>query len=719
MRARHLMQRTLLFVLALTTALGVAAGEAAAKKPWENFKFPELGEIRIPDYERHELANGMTVFLLEDHTWPLVEGQAIIRTGAAFEPANLVGLASTTGDVLRTGGTTNMSADLLDETLERMGGDIESNIDDTSGNLDFSFLSQDTDQGLDLVADVLRNPAFEQDKIDVAMEGQKAGVARRNDDLNGIVAREIQRAVWGDDHPYARNTEYSTLEAITRDDVVSFYEYFYHPDNMMIAVWGDFDPAQMLAALEARFGDWPAGNVVVPDLPNEPTAPQRRRVLVADKTDVNQARFAMGHLGMRADDPDYYSMSVANRILGGGFGDRLFNEVRTDRGLAYNVGSTTGVGFATPGVFQAYCGTKSETTEEAMEVVLQTIEGMRTSEVSAQELNDAKEAMLNSNVFNYVQPQQVLTRKMNLEYLGYPDDFLEKFNESIRAVDAAAVQDVMERRVQPDKFAIVAVGKTADWDGDLTEFGPVEELDISIPEPEGPEFPAPTDEAVEKGRAVLAGAQTAQGGATLKSLKSMQQSAKLTISVQGMSIAASVEGSYIFPDRMANHLNLGAFGEMQQVVDRDSGFNASSQGVQEVTGDDLADARSEILENPLYLLGHYDGFPVQLLDSEEVNGKTCDVVLVWIDDADERWLKMYFDPSTHYLVRTEQKAKHMVTQTPGIGYTDYSDIRAVDGAKAPYKFMNYFDGELLIEGEVTAMKLNAKIDEAVFARPAS
>lgn len=719
MRADLLIKRSLFLVLALGFVLGATADDAAAKKPWENFKFPELGNITIPDYERHELANGMTVFLLEDHTWPLVEGQVIVRTGAAYEPAHLVGLASTTGDVLRTGGTTNIGADQLDETLERMGGTIESFIGDTSGSLNFSFLSQDTERGLDLVADILRNPAFEQDKIDVAMEGQKAGVARRNDDLNGIVGREIQRAVWGAEHPYARNTEYSTLEAITRDDVVGFYEYFYHPDNMMVAVWGDFDPTQMLAALEARFGDWPAGNVEVPDLPNEPMETQRRRVLIADKTDVNQARFSMGHIGMRADDPDYYAMSVANRILGGGFGDRLFNEVRTDRGLAYNVGSTTGAGFATPGVFQAYCGTKSETTEEAIGVVIDTIEEMRAGEVTDQELNDAKEAMLNSNVFNYVQPQQVLTRKMNLEYLGYPDDFLERYNESVRSVDAAAVQDVMQRRVEPDKFAIVAVGKTGDWDGDLTAFGPVEELDISIPEPEGPEFPEPTDETVEKGRAVLAAAQTAHGGATLKSLKSLRQSASLSISVQGMNLAASVEANFIFPDRMANKINLGAFGEMQQVVDGDTGFNASAQGVQEITGDDLADARSQIVEDTLYLLGHYDSFPVQLLPSEEVNGKTCDVVLVWIDDTAERWLKMYFDPSTKQVVRTEQKAKHMVTQTPGIAHTDYSDIRPVAGAKVPHKFVNYFDGEVLIEGEITKVELNAKIDESVFARPAS
>jgi zinc protease len=718
MRADNGMRRVLLLTIACVVAIGATAGDALAAKPWEKFDYPELGEIRIPDYERHVLANGMTVFLLEDHTWPLVEGQVLVRTGGAFEPASKVGLASITGDVLRTGGTTNVPADELDETLERMGGTIESSIGDTSGSLRFSFLSQDAQRGLDLVADVLRNPAFEQDKIDVAMEAQKAGVARRNDDLNGIVGREIQQAVWGEDHPYARNTEYATLDAISRDDVVGFYEYFYHPDNMMIAVWGDFDPQAMLADLEARFSDWPAGNVEVPDLPNEPMETQRRRVLVADKTDVNQARFAMGHIGMRADDPDYYKMSVANRILGGGFGDRLFNEVRTKRGLAYNVGSTPGAGFATPGVFQAYCGTKSETTEEAIQVVLDTIEQMRTEKVTEQELEDAKEAMLNSNVFNYVQPQQVLTRKMNLEYLGYPDDFLERYNESVRAVDADGVLDVMQRRIDPDKFAIVAVGKTEDWDGDLTAFGPVEELDISIPEPEGPEFPEPTDETVEKGRAVLAAAQTAHGGSKLKSVESMRQSASLALSVQGMNLSASVVATMVFPDRMANTINL-PFGEVVQVIDGDSGFAKSPQGMQELTGDELADARAQIVEDWMYLLGHYDQFPVQLLESEDVGGVTCDVVLIWTDDSDDRWLKMYFDPSTHALVRTQQKSKHMVTQTPGISHTDYSDLRPVDGIQVPHAWVSYFEGEKLIEAELTKLEINPSIDSSIFERPAS
>ena len=717
MRA-DLARRALLGSLTLVVALTVFSADALAKKPWEKFDFPPLGEVAIPDYERHVLDNGLVVFLLEDDTWPLVEGQIIVRTGAAFEPADKVGLASVAGNVLRTGGTETITADELDAELENMGAYIESNIGNTQGTLSFSFLTRTADRGLQLVADVVRRPAFEQDKIDVALEGERAGVARRNDDLNGIVSREIQQAVWGDDHPYARDTEYATLDAITRDDVVGFYEYFYHPDNMMIALWGDFDGDEMLATVKELFGDWPQGNAMVPDFPNEPNAEQRKRVLVANKDDVNQTRFALGHIGMRADDPDYYAMSVANRILGGGFGDRLFNEVRTKHGYAYNVGSTTGAGFATPGVFQAYCGTKSGSTEAALGVVIDTIEKMRTGLVTAQELSDAKEGMLAADVFNYVQPQQVLQRKMSLEYLGYPDDFLEAYNDKVRAIDAEDVQDVMQRRVRPDEFAIVAVGKRADWDGDLSSFGPVEELDISIPEPAGPEFPEPTDETIEKGRAVLAAAQKAHGGPKLASVQSLSRSSKAVFYFQGQPFNITTKEQIAFPNR--SYTVVGTpFGEQIIAVGPESGWMKGMQGTQDVQGEALTDQHREIISSPLYVLGHFDQFPVQALPSEDVNGTQADVVLVWIDDEAGEWTKFYFDPSTHVLVATESKSNNMMTGVAGIMRVELSDVKAVGGIMAPHAQVGYFDGEKMFESTVQSMQVNSGFDDALLEKPAS
>ena len=710
-------RRLLLSGFAVAVVLVAFGGTAVAKEPWEKFDFPELGEVQIPDYERHVLDNGMVVYLLEDGKWPLVEGQIMVRTGSAFEPPSKVGLASVTGNVLRTGGTETIPADRLDEELESMGAYIESSIGNTQGSVSFSFLTQHADRGFDLLADVLQRPAFDQDKIDVALEGERAGVARRNDDLNGIAARELRQAVWGDDHPYARTTEYATLDAITREDVVGFYEYFYHPDNMMIAVWGDIDSDEMLASLKERFGDWEPGEVTIPPFPNEPNESQRKRVLVANKDDVNQTRVVMGHIGMRADDEDYFAMSVANRILGGSFGDRLFNEVRTKYGYAYNVGSTTGAGFSTPGTFQAYVGTKSSSTEAATEAVLNTIETMREEPVTDEELDDAKEGMLAADVFNYVTPQQVLQRKMSLDYLGYPEDFLETYNEKVQAIEKDDVLDVMQRRVRPDDFAIVAVGKTEEWDGDMSRFGPVEELDISIPQPEGPEFPDPTDETVEKGRAILAKAQKTHGGPALVGMTSVAQTMTMNMSVQGMNLSLNIDQKVAYPDRSVRMVKT-PFGDQTMGLNEDGAWMAAQGQIRDMGAEGTADQRRELLSDPLYLLGHFDQFPVQQLESEDVNGTTADVVLVWIDDEAGEWLKLFFDPSG-VLLRTESQGEHPMTQVSGIFLTDYSDVKEVDGVMVPHTMVTTFNGEALMDGSIESMEINPTIDDSAFQKPAS
>jgi zinc protease len=719
MRAKHILGRAAFALLLLTFVSSLGLSDAnAAKKPWEKFRFDDLGDVTIPDYERHVLPNGLTVYLLEDHTWPLIDGRMLIRTGGAFEPASQVGLASVMGDVLRTGGSNKIAADDLDAELERMGAYIESGIDDTSGSVSFSFLREDIGRGLELLGDVVRDPAFEQEKIDVALTGLRASVARRNDDLNGIVAREMRRAVWGPDHPYARNVEYSSIDAIDRDSIVQFYEYFFVPDNMSIAVWGDFDAASMLGQIEDQFGDWEAGDPTIPDLPNEPQETARRRVMIANKEDVTQARIHAGQIGMRADDVDYYAMSVANRVLGGSFGSKLFNEVRTNQGLAYNVGSRAGVDFEAPGVFQAYVGTKSSTAEKALGVMLETVEKMREEPVTSGELEDAKDAILNSNVFNYVSTSQVLNRKITLEYLGYPEDFLETYNEKIRAVDAGAVLDVMQRRVDPDNFAIVAVGKTDEWDGDLSDFGPVEDLDISIPEPEGPEFPDPTDESVEAGRGVLAAAQRAHGGAALSSMSSLERKDTVGLSVNGMEMSISTHARVVFPVQAYTQLKL-PFGEMVQCVNGETGWSKSPQGTQSVGGDQLADMRNDIIADPLYILGHFDAFPVQQLPGEEINGQAADVVLVWVNDKDEEWKKLYFEPQSHLLLGTQAKGDNPITQAAGIQDTYVSDYREVDGIKVPFAATLMHDGEKLMEIETTLFSVNPVVDASIFEQPAS
>ncbi len=705
-------------VVTLSFFLTLSAAEAMARsKPWEKLHYPELGKVQIPSFERHELANGMVVYLMEDHTWPLVEGRLLVHTGSVYEPAKKVGLASITGDVLRTGGTETMSGDELDETLESMGAFIESGIDDTEGWMRFSFLSQDLGRGLDLVSDVLRHPAFEEDKVKVAKTAERAAIARRNDELMGILQREIPKAVWGPEHPYARTPEYDTIDAITRDDLVEFYQYFYHPENMSLAMWGDFDSAALLSALEKRLADWPRVDNPVPPLPKAPE-PKPRRVLIADKEDVSQTWFAAGHLGMRMDDPDYYSMIVMNRILGGSFGSRLFNEVRSKLGLAYGVGSSSGVGMAHEGAFMAYCGTKNTTVAQAMKAVLGEIDKIRDQPVSDAELTRAKEAMLNSYVFNFEQKNQTLTRLQSYEFYGYPSDFLEKYPDEVRKVDKASVEDVAKRRIHPEDFAIVAVGKKSEWDADLSEFGPVEDLDISIPEPSSPQFPEPTAETIEQGKAILAAGQAALGGEKLTTLKSIHRKDSASMSMQGMDFSIGIESWTVYPDRSRADITLPmGQGMMTRAVSPKGAWVKGPGGMQTLGEDDAEDARREIVEDAHYILGHIEDFQVQALSPETVGDVEAEVVLVRLDGDD--WMKLYFDPASHRLLKEASMQPNMLTQQVGLQESIFSDWKESGGILYPRSIEITNAGEHLMSVTTELIEINPVVEDDFFEQPES
>ena len=189
----------------------VPSAQAAAKKPWEKIAVPELNTFAMPAYERVELPSGMVVYLAEDHEFPLVELSATIDVGSIYEAADLLGLAEMTGSVMRTGGTATNSGDKIDQLVEARGMAVETSIGQTEGTAYLSALKEDTDLGLELLADILRNPVFPEDKIKLAREEQKAEISRRNDDPMTIARRESSKVVFGADHPLARSTEYATV----------------------------------------------------------------------------------------------------------------------------------------------------------------------------------------------------------------------------------------------------------------------------------------------------------------------------------------------------------------------------------------------------------------------------------------------------------------------------------------------------------------------------
>jgi len=204
-----------------------------------------LPEIQIPKYSRFQLKNGLIVYLMEDHELPLVSGTALFRTGDRLEPGDKVGLAGLTGTVLRTGGTQQRSADALNQLLEQRAASVETSIGATSGSASFDALTEDLGDVFGLFAEVIRQPIFAPDKLDLAKNQTRGGIARRNDSPDDITGRECEQLIYGETSPYARIVEYATLDNISRDDVVKFYQTYFHPNNMILGIVGDFNSKQM------------------------------------------------------------------------------------------------------------------------------------------------------------------------------------------------------------------------------------------------------------------------------------------------------------------------------------------------------------------------------------------------------------------------------------------------------------------------------------------
>jgi predicted Zn-dependent peptidase len=328
------------------------------------------------------------------------------------------------------------------------------------------------------------NPVFDDKKLEIEKAKIIEGIRRRNDEPFQIARRELRRMIYGNAHPLSAFPEIAGIRSIRRADLVDFHRKYYHPNNAMIAVSGDFDPGELMAKLESALRGWTPAPVSLPPAPSvgaERLDARGRSVGYAAKS-VNQASVLVGHLGVKRHNPDRFKLEVLNEILGGsGFSSRLMQEVRERQGLAYWVGSS----FSEPwdyGVIAAGCQTKSKTTGKALEAILREISRIREKPVSPQELQLAKDSLINSFVFRYASAQAIVGQTLALAYFGYPPDYLETYTSKIAAVTSDEVWDAARKYLRPDDLRIVVVGDEKTFDGPLSKFGPVQSLDTRIPE---------------------------------------------------------------------------------------------------------------------------------------------------------------------------------------------------------------------------------------------
>ena len=485
------MKRALFSLVALIVFAGVLGDNVqlwAQTQAWQQIPIGKLPAFRPQQPKRIELANGMVVFLQEDHELPTIDGTARIRGGERSVPATKLGLTDIYGEVWRTGGTKSQTGDQLDDYLEQRAAKIETGGGVDSTTVSWSCLKEDFDDVFRVFEDLVKNPEFRADKIEIAQKGLYDAISRRNDDPGQIAGREAAKLAYGAGSPYARVPEYATVAAITRPDLVEWHGKYVHPNNIILGVVGDFDSAKMEARLREAFAAWPRGPAAnSPEIRPEPAKPGYYQV---EKTDVNQSNIQMVALGITRKNPDYFAVSVFNEAFGGGFSSRLFGDIRTTKGLAYAVGGGVSAGWDHPGMLRLIVLTKSKTTIESIQALDEEIADLAKRPINDEEIKRAKDAILNSFVFRFDSPGKVLQEKMAYEFYGYPLDFLENFQRGIEKVAREDVARVAAKYIHREQMAVLVVGNVGEFDKPLSSLGMVNKLDITIPAPPAGLVPA-------------------------------------------------------------------------------------------------------------------------------------------------------------------------------------------------------------------------------------
>jgi zinc protease len=681
-------------VVLLLASVSLAVGQAT---DWQQIPIPKLPAFRPAEPKRIELPNGMVIFLQEDHELPLIDGTIRIHGGSRNEPAAKTGLVDLYGEVWRTGGTKSETGDQMDDFLEVRAAKVETegNVDSTS--LGWSCLKSDFDDVFKLTVELLREPGFRADKLALSKDGLYDSISRRNDNPGSIAAREAAKLAYGANNPYAREAEYATVAAVTREDLIAWHKTYVQPNNIIIGVTGDFDAAAMEAKLRQAFAPWPKG----------PAAKK-------EHVDFQTAKAAY-----------YYAIEVFNEAFGGGFSSRLVKDIRTKRGLAYSVGGGIGTAFDHPGVIRFSLGTKSQSTAEAIQALYEDIDNLKKQPINDEEMKKAKDSILNSFIFNFDSPDKVLHERMAYEFYGYPLNFLEKYRDGIEKTTKEDVNRMAAKYLHRDQFAVLVVGNPKDFDKPLSALGSVNNVDITIPPAPGEQqgsagapdsSPAPAGPAAAvasnaEGKALAAKVAESMGGAVkLKTVRALRARMEQQ---SGEETSPPMEITILYPDRM--HLAMDSpMGPMTVVFTATTSFMATQGQVRDIPSSQRKESLDQIKRDLTFIAQHVDDpkFTFTAGGSEKIGDVEAKIVDVNADGTPIRW---FVDPKTGRVLKETYSA--IGSSGPFQGETDLSDWKTFDGVMFPVKHVNKQNGKDSSVVTFTEVHFNPEVDPKLFDKP--
>ena len=416
--------------------------------------------LRIPPHQKLVLKNGLTVLLLEKHGVPLINLFALVKTGAAADPHGEEGLASITAGLLRKG-TKTRTAQQFSADIDYIGGSFEADADEDFSTVSAEFLTKDLDRGLNLFSDALLHPQFPKDEVDKLLAQALDSIKGAKDDPQQVIGPYYNGYLFGT-HPYGRPSsgDEVSLTHIQRESITKFYETNYAPGNTLLAVAGEFNPAEMRKKLDEVFGSWPAKPVKESTIP-APAPIKGKRLLLVDKADATQTYFIFGNVGVARNDPDRVAIRVVNTIFGGRFTSELNEALRVESGYSYGASSFF-MSRKVAGPFGIFSFTKNETTAPAIDKALEVLQKLHKDGVTPEQLASAKSYIKGQFPPNIETARQLAQIIATYEFYGLGDDEINQLEARVDAVTPEIARQVIQKHFPADNLVFVLIGKASE-----------------------------------------------------------------------------------------------------------------------------------------------------------------------------------------------------------------------------------------------------------------
>ena len=452
-----------------TTKGAVIKGKAPVNK--------EVLKVKLPHAEEATLKNGLQIVLLPSHKVPTFNMQLVVMSGGLADKPDYRGLASFTASLLREGTTKRSSKDIA-EQVDALGATLTANsgLSSVTSVVSTSGLIENLDQTLDLFADVIRNPTFPQAEVDKFKTRTLAQLQLQRSFPQFLAAEQFSKAIYGANHPASLVAPPAeSLKKLTSKDLADFHATYYRPNNALLAIVGDVTMKEIMPKLEKTFGDWQKGDVPAMNIPAAP-AQSDSRIYLIDRPGSVQTVLQLGTLGIERTSPDYFSVLLADRVLGGGPSGRLFLNLREDKGYTYGAYSNFG-GSKFRGTWVSSSEVRTDVTEGAMKEFMYELNRLRNETVPAEELESAKRAIIGSFALSLEQPTALLQNIVTQKIYNLPADYWDTYPQKVAAITAADVQNAAKKYIDMGHLQVVAVGDAAKARGILTKYGKVEVYD--------------------------------------------------------------------------------------------------------------------------------------------------------------------------------------------------------------------------------------------------